>query len=266
MSLPTVAAGFATRPHTGVRLRPTARVAAFAVAIAATLSGCATVSPTPAAVDDDPDPMALRAARIDPFEPFNRRMHAFNEQADMLVLRPVAVGYSRYVPELLRFLAGNFVSHLYDPYIGLNNLLQGKPVAAASDAARFVLNTTIGFLGVSDPATEMGFPKHNEDFGQTLGVWGFGPGPYVVLPLLGPSNLRDGFGRAAEAYSGLVVGSDNDRFMATTKALDLVQTRAALLPADRLLRDALDRYLLIRDSYLQRRRSLVHDGDPPPEE
>jgi phospholipid-binding lipoprotein MlaA len=241
-------------------------VAALAVGGCASLGAGSGQDAQGGAASDQGGEQEARNARIDPFEPVNRQIHAFNERVDMLVYRPVAIGYSRYVPEVFQFLAGNFVSHLYDPYIGLNNLLQGKPAAAASDATRFVLNTVFGFFGVADPATEMGFPKHREDFGQTLGVWGFGPGPYVVLPLLGPASVRDGVGRGAEAYSGLVVGSDNVGFRTTTRALDLIQTRVALLPADRMLRDALDRYLLVRDTYLQRRRSLVHDGNPPPED
>jgi phospholipid-binding lipoprotein MlaA len=245
---------------------PAAVVGALAVML---LAGCASLgndSVTEGAERAGRDERTERNARIDPYEPFNRRMHTFNEQVDALVLRPVAVGYSRYVPEVFRFLAGNFVSHLYDPYIGLNNLLQGKPAAAASDLTRFTLNTFFGFLGIADPATEMGFPKHREDFGQTLGVWGVSPGPYLVLPFLGPTTVRDGVGRGAEAYSGLVVGSDNASFRASTAALEVVQIRVSLLPADQMLRDALDRYLLVRDSYLQRRRNLVHDGNPPPED
>jgi phospholipid-binding lipoprotein MlaA len=178
-------------------------------------------------------------------------------------MRPVATAYVRFVPEVLQMMTSNFLSNLLDPYIGLNNLLQGKPRAAASDATRFMLNTVFGFMGVGDPATDMGFRKHNEDFGQTLGVWGFPTGPYLVLPFFGPSNVRDGAGFAVDAYSAVINRYDNNRFRNTVGTLEVIEARVRLLPTQRLLEDALDRYLLVRDGYLQRRRNLVYDGDPP---
>lgn len=199
----------------------------------------------------------------DPLERINRAVFEFNDAFDQALLRPVAVGYERHVPELLRWMAANWVTNLRQPYVAVNNLLQGKPLDAGSDLARFGVNLLLGFGGVADPASEFGFPRHQEDVGQTLGVWGVPPGPYLMLPLLGPSTLRDGFGRVLENRIGPYETGDNVSLRNSVRVLDIVQTRVSLLPADRLLADALDRYLMVRDSYLQRRRNLVYDGDPP---
>ncbi|HYF57756.1 MAG TPA: VacJ family lipoprotein [Burkholderiaceae bacterium] len=210
-----------------------------------------------------PEAGAPSRAGVDPFERLNRGIFRFNEAADAWVLRPVARVYDRYTPEVLRLIAGNFLSNLLDPWIAVNNLLQGKPADAASDLGRFVFNTTLGFFGFGDPATDMGLEKHREDFGQTLGVWGLPTGPYLVLPLFGPSNVRDGVGFGVDAATALISQFENVGARNALVGLQFVDTRARLLPADRLLADALDRYLLVRDSYLQRRRNLVFDGDPP---
>jgi phospholipid-binding lipoprotein MlaA len=146
---------------------------------------------------------------------------------------------------------------------GVNNLLQGKPADAASDFGRFVFNSTLGFFGFADPASDFGLRKNREDFGQTLGVWGLSTGPYLVLPVFGPSNVRDGVGFAADATASLVAWVPDVGLRNTLVGTQFVDARARLLPAERLLNDAFDRYLLIRDTYLQRRRSLVYDGDPP---
>jgi phospholipid-binding lipoprotein MlaA len=205
---------------------------------------------------------ASRAAR-DPFEPMNRGIAGFNDTIDSWVYRPVAVVYDQYTPEVLQMIARNFLSNLLDPYIALNNFLQGKPRAGFSDLGRFVFNTTFGFLGFADPASDAGMEKHREDFGQTLGVWGVGTGPYLVLPFFGPSNVRDGIGFGVDAYAALINRFDSVPFRNTVAGVQFVDIRAQLLPADRLLNDALDRYTLLRDTYLQRRRNLVFDGDPP---
>jgi phospholipid-binding lipoprotein MlaA len=238
--------------------RITARLAAMAAA--SVLGACATLSD--AGIEG---PAAGRPARsdVDPFERTNRAISSFNQTFDDVLMRPVATAYVRYVPEVLQMMTGNFLSNLLDPYIAVNNLLQGKPGAAASDVTRFLLNTTLGFFGVGDPATDAGFEKNHEDFGQTLGVWGFATGPYLVLPFFGPSNVRDGIGFGVDAYAALINRYDRVRVRNTLGALALVDRRAELLPAQRMLDDALDRYLLLRDSYLQRRRSLVYDGNPP---
>lgn len=208
----------------------------------------------------DPD---ARRSRIDPFEPFNRGVARFNDVIDDVFLRPVARVYDDYTPEVIRMITRNFLSNLLDPYIAVNNLLQGKPGAAFSDLGRFTFNTTFGFFGFGDPATDIGLEKHREDFGQTLGVWGVPTGPYLVLPLFGPSNLRDSVGFAVDAYGALINRFDNVAFRNSVAGVELIDVRARLLPTQRVLEEALDRYLLVRDSFLQRRRNLVYDGDPP---
>ncbi len=212
--------------------------------------------------DPDPDDVPVRQAN-DPLEPLNRRVHALNEALDDAVFRPVAQFYDRWTPQVFRMILRNFTSNLLDPYIAFNSFLQGKPADGFTGLGRFVFNTTFGFFGFGDPASEAGYVKHREDFGQTLGVWGVPPGPYLVLPLFGPSSVRDGLGFGVDAYLGVVNRFDNVAFRNSMAGLGFLDTRATLLPADRLLQDALDRYLLVRDGYLQRRRSQVYDGNPP---
>lgn len=207
-----------------------------------------------------------RRRAVDPLEPLNRRIHAFNEVLDDALFRPVARLYDRWTPQVVRMIARNFLSNLLDPYIAFNSFLQGKPADGFTGLGRFAFNTAFGFFGFGDPASEAGYAKRREDFGQTLGVWGVPPGPYLVLPLFGPSSVRDGVGFGVDGFLGLVNRFDNVAFRNSMAGLGFVETRAALLPADRLLQDALDRYLLVRDAYLQRRRSLVYDGNPPDED
>ncbi len=209
---------------------------------------------------------APRRSRVDPLEPLNRGVFAFNDAVDGAVFKPVARFYDRWTPEVLRMIARNFLSNLLDPYVALNNFLQGKPAEGFTDIGRFVFNTTFGFFGFGDPASEAGYTKHREDFGQTLGVWGVPTGPYLVLPFFGPSNVRDGIGFGVDAYLSPVSRSDVVPLRNSLAGLGFVETRAALLPAERVLQDALDRYLLVRDGYLQRRRNLVYDGNPPDDE
>lgn len=205
-------------------------------------------------------------ASVDPLEPMNRAVFAFNDTLDQYALKPAATAYRDYVPETFRFVAGNMFENLRDVWTSVNNLLQGKPGRAASDFGRVVVNTTFGFIGMGDVASEIGFPKHREDFGQTLGVWGMPTGPYLVLPFFGPSNFRDGAGLALDSYAdpmASLVGDVPTRN--TAYGIRLLDARAGLLQAGGLMDDiALDRYLFMRDGYLQRRRSLVYDGDPPP--
>jgi len=199
----------------------------------------------------------------DPLESFNRGIFEVNEALDRAVLKPVAQIYADVIPETPRRLFRNFVSNLLEPWNAVNNLLQGKPGAAASDVARFAFNT-LTTLGLDDPATELGLARSNEDLGQTLGVWGFGPGPYLVLPFLGPSSIRDGVGRIGD------IGMDPSRRIsdgqefAVFTAMRFVEQRATLLPMEKLIEGAaLDRYSFIRNAYLQRRQNLVYDGNPP---
>lgn len=225
-----------------------ARTLVLALALAA--AGCAT---TPA------DPR-------DPLEGMNRAVFAFNDRADKIVFRPAARLYRNVTPRVLRDAVRNFFNNLDDLFIGANNLLQGKPVTAVSDWTRFAVNTTLGLLGVIDWASDMGLEKHNEDFGQTLGRWGVGDGMYLVLPLLGPSTLRDTAALPIDwAGDPVLQHTPVDERNALT-AVRLVSRRADLLEASRTLEEAaLDRYVFLREATLQRRRSLVYDGRPPRE-
>ena len=204
----------------------------------------------------------------DPLQAYNRVMFAFNEQADQYALKPVAKAYRFITPKPVQFVVGNFFSNLGDLWTGFNNLLQGKGKAAASDTARFFVNSTLGFLGFADVATEMGLEKHNEDLGQTLGWWGVPSGPYFVIPLLGPSTIRDATSRLVDAYGQPYMWQDGHEALKWSLwTVDKVHTRASLLDAEGALNDAaLDKYTLMRDGWLARRRNQVYDGDPPDED
>ena len=204
----------------------------------------------------------------DPLQAYNRVMFAFNERADQYALKPVAKAYRFITPKPVQFVVGNFFSNLGDLWTGFNNLLQGKGKAAASDTARFFVNSTLGFLGFADVATEMGLEKHNEDFGQTLGWWGVPSGPYFVIPLLGPSTIRDAASRPVDTYGQPYMWQDgHDALKWSLWAVDKVHARASLLDAEGALNDAaLDKYTLMRDGWLARRRNQVYDGDPPDED
>jgi len=201
----------------------------------------------------------------DPLESFNRGVYSFNSALDSAILKPVATAYKNYVPWGLQEMARNFFSNIDDIFVGINNLLQGKPLAALSDWGRFLLNSTLGFFGIADPATEIGLEKNREDFGQTLGVWGIPTGPYVVLPLFGPSSFRGTTGFVVDWVTdptGHVIEKTGPRIGAA--GLRLVDTRAGLLGATNVLSGAaLDEYSFVRNGYLQRRRSMVYDGNPP---
>lgn len=204
----------------------------------------------------------------DPLQAYNRVMFAFNERADQYALKPVAKAYRFITPKPVQFVVGNFFSNLGDLWTGFNNLLQGKGKAAASDTARFFVNSTLGFLGFADVATEMGLEKHNEDLGQTLGWWGVPSGPYFVIPLLGPSTIRDATSRLVDAYGQPYMWQDgHDALKWSLWTVDKVRTRASLLDAENAFNDAaLDKYTLMRDGWLARRRNQVYDGDPPDED
>jgi phospholipid-binding lipoprotein MlaA len=202
----------------------------------------------------------------DPFEGWNRGVYKFNDKFDDYLARPVAETYEDWVPREVRNRVRNFFGNLADPFIGVNNLLQGKAAEAFDDWTRFILNTTVGLVGIHDVATDFGLEKHNEDFGQTFGRWGAGTGPYLVLPIFGSSNLRDGVGLAADMVTDPLGEARPIDLRNSAIATRAVQTRADLLGASRVLGEAaLDRYVFQRDAYLQRRRSLVYDGRPPRE-
>ncbi len=203
----------------------------------------------------------------DPLEPVNRAIYHVNDGLDNLLLKPAAIFYKGILPQFARTGVTNFFSNLYDILTALNNLLQGKLSNAASDAGRVVVNTTLGIAGLLDIATEIGLEKHNEDFGQTLGYWGVPDGPYLQLPLFGPSSFRDGVGRFVDVKLDPVywIWHHDVRTRNSLWGLHLVNTRANLLDSTKILDEAaLDPYEFQRDAYLQRRRNLVYDGNPPP--
>ncbi len=202
----------------------------------------------------------------DPLEPLNRGIYKFNDVVDKAVLKPVATGYKEAMPDPVRTAIGNFFSNLDDVLVLLNDLLQFKLEQAASDFSRLVWNTSVGIAGLIDVATPMDLPKRNEDFGQTLGYWGVGNGPYLVLPFLGPSTLRDTVGIAVDAQFDPVTQHTPVPERNSAIAIHSVDNRARLLDAEKVLDEAaIDRYVFLRDAYLQRRRGLVYDGNPPRE-
>lgn len=202
----------------------------------------------------------------DPWEGYNRQVHAVNDALDREVLKPLALTYQKGTPGFVQEGVSNFFSNLADVGTGLNNVLQGKLTDGASDLGRFAVNTVVGIAGLWDVATPMGFEKHDEDFGQTLGWWGVPAGPYFVIPLLGPSTLRDAPARWVDPnfyYNGRI---DDIALRSGLFVLDVVNVRAGLLGAGRILDEAaLDKYSFTRDAWLQRRRSHVYDGRPPRE-
>ncbi len=203
----------------------------------------------------------------DPWEGFNREVYKFNSDLDTAILKPVAEGYQKSVPQPARTGVTNFFSNLGDVVVLVNDVLQLKGRQAASDLSRLVWNSTVGLGGLIDVATPMQLPKHNEDFGQTLGYWGVGSGPYLVLPLLGPSSLRDGTGTLVDylAFDQLHQIKPYHPTRVATVTLEIIDTRANLLRASRILdQAALDPYVFMREAYLQRRQNLVYDGNPPP--
>ena len=223
---------------------------ALATALLAGLSGCASTANNPK----------------DPIEGFNRAMFSFNDGLDKAIIKPVAQGYDYVLPQPVQTGVSNFFGNIADVFIAVNNLLQGKPADAASDAGRFLLNTTVGILGVFDVATPAGLEKHDEDFGQTFGRWGVGEGAYVVWPFIGSRTVRDTAGYVVDVAVDPVWNVDHVPTRNSLAVLRLVDTRASLLPAEKVIDDAaLDKYTYMRDAYLQRRKSLVYDGTPPRE-
>ncbi|SDD67767.1 phospholipid-binding lipoprotein MlaA [Cupriavidus sp. YR651] len=232
----------------GHRPRGLTRLVAAIVAAAA-LAGCAT---------------GPNANPKDPLEPLNRGVHTVNEQVDKYALKPVAQVYADYVPSPVRTAIGNVFSNMSDVYSAANNLLQGKPTRAAEDTMRVAINSVLGIGGLIDIATPAGLPKYKEDFGQTLGVWGVPSGPYLVLPLFGPSNVRDTVGMLVDRQLDPSAYIYPVWIRNTATGVRIVDGRAQLLGASNLIEAAaLDRYAFLRDSYMQRRQYLIYDGNPP---
>jgi phospholipid-binding lipoprotein MlaA len=218
------------------------------------LGGCASVP------DDYRDPR-------DPLESYNRAMHQFNTDFDTAVWKPVARGYKAIVPEPVDKGITNFFNNVLDFTSAVNNLLQLKLSRAVSDVGRILVNSTVGILGFVDVASNLDMPSYKEDFGQTLGYWGLAPGPYLVLPILGPSTVRDGIGLIPDWYTQPTAYLDDRTTRWALALLYGIDTRADLLSASRVLEEAaLDPYSFTRDAYLQKRRNDVYDGAPPPED
>lgn len=224
--------------------------AAMLACCVALASGCASTPPNP----------------NDPLEGYNRAMFAFNEGLDKAVVKPVAQAYDYVTPKPVQTGVGNFFSNLADPWIGLNNMLQGKPAEAFSDWMRFMVNSVFGIFGLLDIASEARLPKHDEDFGQTLAVWGVGEGPYFVVPFFGPRTVRDAAVLPVDLAGDKVWRASHVPTRNAIRVLDVTHGRATLLGADRTLEEStFDKYAYLRDFYLQQRRYKVHDGNPPVE-
>jgi phospholipid-binding lipoprotein MlaA len=218
----------------------------------AALSGCATAA-------------QRQGAEVDPWESTNRAIFRFNEEADRTLVKPLAQAYSDNLPSGAKGAITNFFRNLYEPTVVVNQVLQGKPKEALSDMWRFAFNSTVGVLGLFDVASNLGLERHNEDFGQTLAVWGVGEGPYLVLPFLGPSNVRDGAGLIPYYYyTDPRIAIKDQWATAGLIAIDVIDTRANALGSEALVEAAaLDPYLFIREAYRQRRLNLIYDGNPP---
>ncbi|ACK53658.1 MULTISPECIES: VacJ family lipoprotein [Thauera] len=221
------------------------RAGLVAAALSAALAtGCATTA--------NPD---------DPLEGYNRAMFGFNEQVDKVVIKPAAQVYEAVLPHPVRTGVGNVLGNLGDPWVALNNLLQGKVAEGMGDLMRFALNSTWGLLGLLDVAGEAGLPKHDEDLGQTLGRWGVGEGAYIVLPFFGPRTVRDAVALPADFIANEPFSIDHVATRNTVLGTRVVHLRSTLLGADRTLEEAaLDRYVFVRDFYLEQRRYKVSDG------
>lgn len=201
----------------------------------------------------------------DPFEGFNRAMFSVNEGIDVVV-KPVAKGYDAVAPLPVKVVIGNFFGNLWDLWTAANNLLQGKGQDAVSDVGRVLVNSTFGIGGAFDVASDMGLSKHNEDFGQTLGKWGVGDGPYFYWPIIGPRTTRDTAGWLVDNFYDPVWRVDNVALRNSLAGIRFIDTRASLLPTDKVVDEAaFDKYSYIRDAYLQHRRNVIFDGNPPRE-
>jgi phospholipid-binding lipoprotein MlaA len=218
-----------------------------AIAAALLLTGCATTQ----------NPQ-------DPLEGYNRTVYRFNDAVDRSVLKPTATAYQNVAPSFVQTGVNNFFGNLSDAWSAVNNLLQGKPEAGMGDVTRVAVNSTFGIFGLLDIASEAGIPKHNEDFGQTLGVWGVPSGPFLMLPILGPSTVRDTAALPADFQGDVWAYKQPVNWRNVGAGVRVVDKRANLLDAGNLLEDAaLDRYEFIRDGYMQRRQSQVYDGNVP---
>ena len=217
------------------------------------LCGCASVP------EENADPS-------DPYESFNRTAYNFNSAIDKAVLKPIAKGYDAVAPRPVKVGISNFFSNIDEIPTILNDILQGKFLNSLSDTGRFLINSTLGLAGFIDVATELGLEEHDEDFGQTLGVWGFDSGAYIVLPFLGPSTVRDTIGKPVDGLYSLTQDVDHIATKNSIYFMDLVDLRYRLLALDSQLEDAIDEYSFVRDAFMMRREYQVYDGNPPEDE
>jgi phospholipid-binding lipoprotein MlaA len=230
------------------KLRPmNRRIAFILLALSGLLTGCAALPP------GEHDPR-------DRFERSNRAVYRFNDALDRHIGKPIARGYVKVTPRPVRTGISNFFENLGYTTVIVNDLLQGKLKSFGGDTARLVVNTTLGIGGLFDPATRMGLPTGDEDFGQTLGKWGVPPGPYIVLPVFGPSNVRDTVGFVGDQFTDPKFYIKNFYVSLGVTGMDLVDKRAELLSTDDVLGRAYDPYVFIRNAYLQRREYQVKDG------
>ena len=219
------------------------------------LSACATNGPP----SSDP--------QRDPFEAWNRNVYAFNETADKYAVAPIASVYKTVTPDFARDGIGNALANINSPVILINDVLQGKPDRAVDTTLRFVINTTVGILGLWDAAAAMGIEKHSEDFGQTLAVWGVGEGPYLVLPLLGPSTVRDAFGSLTDIAMDPLTWTEfsadenlDDYILIGRISLNALNTRINLADQLETLREQPEPYIALRRLYLSQREAAIRDG------
>lgn len=222
--------------------------AALGMICVLSLSACVTLPPN------------SQRAPQDPWESWNRGVYKVNDKLDRAIAKPVAKAYVHVVPSPIRTGVTNFFANLNTPTVMINDALQGKFLAAGNDLGRFLLNSTVGLAGILDPATPAGLARNDEDFGQTLGHWGVHPGPFVELPILGPSDVRDTVGKVADTYTNPRQYIRNNYVSYGLYLPYLVDRRAALLPLDETLKNVYDPYAFIRDAYLQRRAYQVSDG------
>jgi phospholipid-binding lipoprotein MlaA len=234
-------------------MQSTIRVSALSLAVL-TLFGCASL------------PSGKRDPR-DPFERVNRTIYKFNDALDKAVARPIAHTYRKVTPQFVQTGISNFNSNLDYPVVIVNDLLQGRFKPFAKDTGRFVMNTTLGIGGLLDPASSAGLEKNENDFGQTLGRWGFKPGPYLMLPILGPSDVRDGIGKVANTYTSPRQYIHDNTVYYTLYGLYFLDYRASLVPQEKTLDSAYDPYAFLRNAYLQRRQFLISgQGSGPSDE
>ena len=237
--------------------RHSSALAASLLIVTCLLGGCA--SSIPATPRED-------RAESDPWEPMNRSIYTFNDRLDKVTFKPAARAYETVLPRPVRTGIGNFFDNLKAPLHIINNLLQFKFKNSLIETTRFVTNTTVGLGGLLDVGSDIGLDSQPEDFGQTLAVWGVSDGPYVVLPFFGPKTLRDAFALPLDYAADPLLYYEIDRERYALVGLRTIDLRADLFTAEALIEDSFDRYLTLRESYLQNRQFVIFDGEPPEDE